>query len=111
MRKAAAASSAHQFITQNDTAIQISIKTFKGRYEYEAPLDGTEIKYIDSDKDNVTSTTTLSEDKQSITEQMIKGKDKKQYTSTRYMENNEMRLKITNKNATYCIRILKRCSQ
>ena len=39
---------------------------------------------------------------------MVKGKDKKHYKTTRYMDNGEMKLKIENKNQKYCIRIFKK---
>ena len=39
---------------------------------------------------------------------MCKGKDNKKYTTYRYMDNGEMKLKIENANGKYCIRIFKK---
>merc|ERR1712154_262680 len=77
MRKAAGAANAKQTIVQDEKSIKLKIETAKGTYSYEAPLDETEIKYTDMDKDECTSTSKLSDDKQSIIETIIKGKDKK----------------------------------
>lgn len=35
-------------------------------------------------------------------------KDQKKYTTTRYMDNGEMKLKIANASGKYCIRIFKK---
>mmetsp|Transcript_72466 Transcript_72466/g.65161 ORF Transcript_72466/g.65161 Transcript_72466/m.65161 type:complete len:146 (+) Transcript_72466:63-500(+) len=108
MRKAAAAVSAYQTIEQNDKEIKVKVKNKKGTYEYTAQLDGTECKYTDNDKDEVASSTTLSDDKKQIIEKMNKGKDSKKYTTYRYMDNGEMKLKIENDKGKYCIRIFKK---
>ena len=106
MRKAAAAVSAYQTIVQNEKSIKIKVKNKKGTYEYDAPLDGTQIEYKDMDGDDCTSKTTLSEDGQKQIEVLVKkGKTK---TCTRYMENGEMKLKIENEQGKYCIRIFKK---
>ena len=108
MRNAAKAANAQQTIVQDDKSIKVAIKNAKGNYNYEAPLDGSEYKYKDMDGDDVVSTMKLSDDKQSFIETLIKGKDKKEYTLTRYMENNEMRIKIANTKGKFCIRIFKK---
>merc|ERR1711897_10683 len=103
MRKAAAAVSAYQNIEQDDKSIKINVKNKKGEYTYTATFDGAEVKYTDADKDEVKSKTAISDDKQSIIEEMIKGKDEKKYKTTRYMENGENPV-----SGKYCIRIFKR---
>merc|ERR1719410_741156 len=109
MRKAAAAVGATQVIEQSDKSIKITVKNKKGEYTYEATFDGAEIEYTDNDKDVCKSKTVLSGDKKKIIETIIKGKDAKEMKTERYMENNEMRMKITNvKGGHYCIRIFKR---
>mmetsp|Transcript_1757 Transcript_1757/g.3452 ORF Transcript_1757/g.3452 Transcript_1757/m.3452 type:complete len:152 (+) Transcript_1757:58-513(+) len=111
MRKAAAAVSATQIILQDgDKTLKVNVKNKKGIFEYTAPLDGSEIKYVDNDKDDVISKSVFSDDKQAIIESVIKGKESKQYKTTRYMENGEMRLKIENAKGKYCIRIFKKIS-
>ena len=104
-RQAAKAGGAHQTILQNKNSIKLIIKNFKGKYEYDAPLNGTEIKYTDSDKDEVVSKSAWNEERTAIIELMTKGKDKKEYTTKRYMDqvNDEMRQEIKNKNGKYCI--------
>mmetsp|Transcript_44438 Transcript_44438/g.71175 ORF Transcript_44438/g.71175 Transcript_44438/m.71175 type:complete len:148 (-) Transcript_44438:163-606(-) len=108
MRKAAAAVGATQIIVQDDKQIKITVKNKKGEYTYTAMLDGAECKYVDNDKDDVVSTTVLSDDKKSIVESMTKGKDAKKYKTYRYMEKGEMRLKIENASGKFCIRIFKK---
>ena len=39
---------------------------------------------------------------------MVKGKEKKQYTTYRYMQDGEMRLKIENAEGKFCVRIFKK---
>eukprot|EP00483_Globobulimina_turgida_P000412 UN00412 len=110
MRKAAAAVSARQIITQDDKSMTINIKNKKGEYEYTAPFDGSSYKYVDNDKDEIESTVSIeqSDDGVVLKEAMLKGKDKKEYTTTRYMKGDEMCLRIENKQGIYCIRFFKK---
>mmetsp|Transcript_72467 Transcript_72467/g.65163 ORF Transcript_72467/g.65163 Transcript_72467/m.65163 type:complete len:146 (+) Transcript_72467:44-481(+) len=108
MRKAAAAVSAYQTIEQDDKSIKVKVKNKKGEYTYTAQLDGTECKYKDNDKDDVVSIVTFSDDKKQIIEKMTKGAKAKKYTTYRYMDNGEMKLKIENDKGKYCIRIFKK---
>eukprot|EP00483_Globobulimina_turgida_P000770 UN00770 len=110
MRKAAAAVGARQIITQDDKTITVNVKNKKGEYEYTAPFDGTKYNYIDNDKDDVESTTCIEQIDEgvAIKEKMIKGKDKKEYTTYRYMRGDEMCLKIQNSQGLYCIRLFKK---
>eukprot|EP01084_Bolivina_argentea_P056420 103272_1 len=109
MRKAAAAVSAYQRIEQDGKKqIKVHVQNKKGTYEYTAVLDGSDTSYIDMDKDDVVSQSVISECGAMIVERMVKGKEKKEYTTYRYMENGEMRLKIQNKEGKFCIRIFKR---
>ena len=112
MRKAAAAVSAYQTIVQTDSEIKIELKNKKGKYSYTAPLDGTEITYIDNDKDKVVSKTVKGADGKSLEETIFKGKNdetfddvKKQKVMLRYMKGGEMCLKITNTNNVHTVRI------
>ena len=71
-------------------------------------MDGTEIEYEDADKDVIISTTEWNEEKNAIVEKMKKGDDHKEYTTTRYMEDGEMKQKIVNKAGVSCIRVYKK---
>eukprot|EP01083_Nonionella_stella_P271877 921729_1 len=111
MRKAAAAVSAYQTITQDDKSIKINVKNKKGQYEYTSPFDGSEVKYVDNDKDDIVSTASIQNDEElgpCLVEVMIKGKEKKKYTTTRYMKDGEMCLKIANAGGKYCVRLFKK---
>ena len=108
MRKAASAVTAKQTIKQDDKSITIKVTNTKGVYEYTALLDGSETKYIDNDKDDVVSRTVISDDRTQIVEKMEKGLKKTQYTTYRYMDKGEMKIKVENVRGKYCIRIFKK---
>merc|ERR1711997_1375781 len=108
MRKAAGAVTAYQTIEQNDKGYTVTVKNKKGTYSYTATFDGKDFKYKDNDKDEVVQQAVISDDKKSIVETMEKGKDKKKYITTRWMDNGEMKLKIANAAGKYCVRIFKK---
>ena len=107
MRKAAAAARSTQTIKQDYKSITIKVRNTNKVFEYTAQFDGSQTKYIDNDKDVVVSRTMISDDRTQIIEKMEKVW-RRQYTTYRYMDNGEMKLKIENWRGTYCIRIYKK---
>merc|ERR1712087_248378 len=100
MRKAAAAVRAYQYIEQPETEIKIRLKNKKSDYTYTAKLDGSTVKYVDGDKDNVESQTVIDG------KTLVETKKKK---LVRYMEGGEMKLRIiqikeNGEEGEYCIR-------